>query len=113
MRSSPQDILSRAEKCRGLDADCSARRAGLHALAAANAARLPHRVVEVEHDLGLGAAKGIADHVVHLLLATGPHAACALDAGRQVYGRCGLTHAALLIDHRENQIQTSLVLLLE
>src|SRR6266576_6697628 len=31
MRSSPQDVLCRAEKRRGLDADCSAGWAGLHA----------------------------------------------------------------------------------
>ena len=61
-----------------------AGRAGLHALAAGDAGRRAHRVVHVEDDLGLVAAKGQADHVVDLLVAAGAHAARALDARRQV-----------------------------
>src|SRR5690606_4969429 len=53
--------------------------AGLHAFAAGDAGALAHRVLQVEHDAAVGAATGIADHVVDLRLATGPHAAGALD----------------------------------
>ena len=61
-----------------------AGRAGLHALAAADAARCAHRIVEVEHDRRLRAAPGVADDVVDLHLAAGAHAARALDAGGKV-----------------------------
>src|SRR5207302_6035809 len=61
-----------------------AGRAGLHALAAGDAGRLAHRVVEVEHDLRVIAAAGVADDVVHLHLAAGAHAARALDAGVEI-----------------------------
>jgi len=61
-----------------------AGRARLHAFAACDAGRAAHRIVEVEHDLRMAAAEGVADHVVHLLLATRPHAARALDAGIEV-----------------------------
>jgi hypothetical protein len=61
-----------------------AGRAGLHALAAGDAGRGAHRVVHVEHDARVLAAVGVADHVVHLLLSTGAHAARALDAGIEV-----------------------------
>ena len=61
-----------------------AGRAGLHALAAGDAGRRAHRVVHVEDDLGVVAAKGEADHVVDLLVAAGANAARALDARRQV-----------------------------
>ena len=59
--------------------------AGLHALAAGDAGRFAHRVVEVEHRHRLIAAVGIADDVVHLDFAAGAHAARALDAGVEVY----------------------------
>src|SRR5262249_54753849 len=76
-----------------------AGRAGLHALAAGDAGGLPHRVVEVEHDLLGDAAAGHPDHIVDLHLATGAHAQIALDAGVEVdrHGRMaavGLRRAA-------------------
>ena len=58
-----------------------AGRTGLDAFAAGNAGAVAHRVVEVEHDLVVGAAAGHADHVVDLHLAAGPHAQSAFDAG--------------------------------
>ncbi len=61
-----------------------AGRAGLHAFAAGHAGRFPHRIVEVEHDLGLVTAIGHADHVVDLDLAAGAHAQPALDAGIEI-----------------------------
>ena len=63
-----------------------AGRARLHALAAGDAGGVAHRIVEVEHDLRLAAAEGVADDVVHLLLAAGADAAPALDAGVEVDG---------------------------
>ncbi len=59
-------------------------RARLHAFAAGDARRGAHRVVEVEHDLRVRAAKRVADDVVDLLLAAGAHAARALDARVEV-----------------------------
>src|SRR6185295_2088363 len=56
-------------------------RARLDALAAGDARGVAHRVVEVEDDLRPGAAEGVADDVVHLLLAARAHATAALDAG--------------------------------
>ena len=61
-----------------------AGRTGLHAFAAGDAGRFPHRVVEIEHDLGLVTAIGHADDVVDLDLAAGAHAQPALDAGIEV-----------------------------
>ena len=61
-----------------------AGRAGLHAFAAGDAGRFPHRIVEVEHDLGVVIAIGHADHVVDLDLAAGAHAQAALDAGVEI-----------------------------
>ena len=61
-----------------------AGRAGLHAFAAGDAGRFPHRVVEVEHDLGAVIAIGHADDVVDLHLAAGAHAQAALDAGIEI-----------------------------
>ena len=59
-------------------------RAGLHAFAAGDAGRFPHRIVEVEHDLGIVVAIGHADHVIDLDLAAGAHAQAALDAGIEI-----------------------------
>ncbi len=59
-------------------------RAHLHALAARHARRLPHALVEVEHDLRPRAAVGHADHVVRLHLAAGAHAQAAVDAGIEI-----------------------------
>ena len=61
-----------------------AGRAGLHAFAAGDAGRFPHRIVEIEHDLGIVVAIGHADHVVDLDLAAGAHAQAALDAGIEI-----------------------------
>ncbi len=61
-----------------------AGRTGLHALAAGDTGGLTHRIVEVEHDLGVGIAIGHADHVVDLHLAAGAHAEAALDAGVEI-----------------------------
>ncbi len=61
-----------------------AGRAGLDAFAAGDAGRGAHRVVLVEHDLGVGVAVGHADHVVDLDLAAGAHAQVAVDAGVQI-----------------------------
>jgi hypothetical protein len=57
---------------------------GLHALAAGDAGRLAHRVVEIEDRHRAVAAVGVADDVVHLNLAASAHAASALDAGVEV-----------------------------
>ena len=61
-----------------------AGRAGLHAFAAGHAGGCAHRVVLVEHDLGMRAAERIADHIIGLLFAAGAHAARALDAGIEI-----------------------------
>ena len=63
-----------------------AGRAHLHALAAGDAGRLPHALVEVEHHLGAVPAEGHADHVVGLHLAAGAHAQPAVDAGVEIDG---------------------------
>ena len=61
-----------------------AGRAGLHALAAGDAAALAHAVVEIEHDPRCGATVGQPDDVIDLHFAAGAHAQRALDAGVQV-----------------------------
>src|SRR5213076_3386088 len=61
-----------------------AGRAGLYAFAAADAGGVAHRVIHVKYDFRVVAAEREADHVVHLLVAAGAHAARALDAGIQV-----------------------------
>ncbi len=58
-----------------------AGRAGGHALAARDAGRRAHRVVEVEGDPGGVALAAAADHVVALQVVAGAHAAVAEDAG--------------------------------
>ena len=65
-----------------------AGRAGLDALAAGDAGAGTHRVVHVEHDLGVRVAKRHADHVVDLDLAAGAHAEIALDAGIEMDRHC-------------------------
>jgi hypothetical protein len=62
----------------------------LHAFTACDAGRIAHRVVEIEDDLRVAAAKGVADDVVHLLLAARADAARALDAGVEVNGHRGM-----------------------
>ncbi len=62
-----------------------AGRAGLHAFAAGDAGAAAHRIVEVEHDLFMMAARRHADHVVDLDLAAGAHAQIALDAGVELH----------------------------
>src|SRR5690606_37555264 len=49
-------------------------RTGLNAFAAPDTGALSHRIVEIEHDLGMAAAVGHADYVVHLDFATGANA---------------------------------------
>src|SRR5207247_924809 len=61
-----------------------ARRTRLHAFAARDAGGIAHRIVQIEDDLRLGSAEGIADDVVYLRLAAGADAAAALDAGIQM-----------------------------
>jgi hypothetical protein len=60
--------------------------AGLHALAAGDAGRGAHRVVQVERDARGVALAGAADDVVALDVVAGPDAAVAEDAGVVVDG---------------------------
>ena len=62
-----------------------ARRAGLHAFPAGDAGAHAHRIIEVEDDLRMRAAEGVADHIVDLFFAAGPYAAVALDAGVEIH----------------------------
>ena len=82
-------------------------RARLDAFAAGHAGRCAHRVVHVEHDLHVVAAKCQADDIVDLLVATGAHTAGALDACvemdgdgrvRQVFGNLLACFEAWLAD---------------
>src|SRR5262249_14750369 len=61
-------------------------RARLHALAARDAGGGAHRVVEIEHDLRLGATERIADDVVHLRFTARANAPSALDARVEMHG---------------------------
>jgi len=61
-----------------------AGRAGLHAFAAGDAGRLPHRIGHVEDREGVMPPARHADHVIDLHLAAGAHAKPALDAGIQI-----------------------------
>src|SRR4029077_1607708 len=67
-----------------------AGRAGLHAFPASDAGRFPHRVVEVEHDLGARVPVGHADHIVDLHLAAAAHAKPALDASVKIDAHGGV-----------------------
>ena len=58
-------------------------RTSLHALAASNAAALPHRVAKIKNDLRPPSAPGHPDDVVELHLAAAAQAEAALDAGIQ------------------------------
>ena len=60
-------------------------RARLHALATGHAGAVSHRIIEVEHDLGLGTARRHADDVVDLHFSAGPHAKIAMDAGVEAH----------------------------
>ena len=71
------------------------RGAGLHAFAARHAGAVTHGVVQIEHDLAVAAAHGIANNVVDLLFAARTHAAVALDAGIQVDGHSRMRHIGL------------------
>src|SRR5437773_4442270 len=62
-----------------------ARGTRLYAFAARDARAGTHRVVQVEHDLGIAAAARIADDVVDLLFATRAHAPRALNACVQIH----------------------------
>jgi hypothetical protein len=62
-----------------------AGRAGLHALAAADAARIAHGIVEIEDDFRRRATTGHADDVVGLDVAASLHAQLAVDAGVEVH----------------------------
>ena len=62
------------------------RGAGLHTLSAGHARAVAHVVVQVEDDLAVGSAQGVADDVVDLLLTAGAHAAVALDACIKIHG---------------------------
>src|SRR5687767_2186618 len=62
----------------------SAGGAGLDTLAARNAGRLAHGIVEIEHDLRAMGTVGHPDHVVHLDLAAGADAEIALNAGVEI-----------------------------
>ena len=62
-----------------------AGRAGLHAFAAGDAGAVAHRVVEIEDDLLVVAARRHADHVVDLDFAAGADAEIALDAGVELH----------------------------
>ena len=60
--------------------------AGLHTFAAADAGARTHGVIEIENNLRLRTAQGIADHIVDLYFAAGSHATCALNTSLEVDG---------------------------
>jgi hypothetical protein len=80
------DLLVGHRQRRAAPRNQRAGRAGLHTLAAGHAGGRTHRVVHVEDDLRVRAAKGQADDVVDLFVTAGAQAAGALDAGVQVDG---------------------------
>src|SRR5207247_4929718 len=61
-----------------------AGRTRLHTFSAGNTGALTHRIVEIENDLGMLAPESVADHVIHLLFAAGPHTPGTLNARVQV-----------------------------
>ena len=75
VRHGQRDFARRHQRTRGT---------GLHALAASHAGGGAHGIVHVENDLGVLAARGQADHIVHLFITAGAHAACTLDTGIEV-----------------------------
>src|SRR5579872_1357105 len=62
-----------------------AGRTRLDAFTTGHASGIPHWIVQVEDDLRMRTSERVADYVVHLLLATGPHTASALNAGVEVH----------------------------
>src|SRR5205085_12514518 len=54
-----------------------AGRTSLDAFTAGDAGGIAHRIVEIEYDLRVTAAEGVADYVVDLFFAAGAHAALA------------------------------------
>ena len=90
--------LARAAQRLQVDDGFRHQRAGgarLHALAAGHAGRHAHRIVEIEHGLGIEAPKGHADHVVHLNLAAGAHAKPAFDASVEIDRHGGMRQVRL------------------
>ncbi len=77
------DLVRHLQRNAARGRECPGR-AGLHALTARDTGAGAHGIVEVEHDLRMVAAPGVADDVVHLQLAAGAHATGALDAGVEV-----------------------------
>ena len=84
--------------------------AGLHALAAGNAARGAHRIVKVEHDLRMLTTKGVADDIIHLLFAAGAHAAVALYARIKIDRDGRVRHVPLHLRARRKARQTHIEL---
>ncbi len=72
-----------------------AGRARLDALAARDARREAHRVVDVEHRHGVAAAQPHADDVVDLHFAARAHARAACDAGVEIHGDRGVRDVEL------------------
>src|SRR5215471_13410144 len=62
------DLAIRGHQIRIVRRSQRAGRASLHAFTASHAGGLAHRVIEVEDDLRVRAAEGVADDVVDLLL---------------------------------------------
>ena len=63
-----------------------AGRAGLYALSATDTSGCAHRVVHIENNLRVLAARGEPDHIIHLFIAASAHATRALDAGIEIDG---------------------------
>ena len=59
---------------------------GLDTFTAADAGATAHGVVHIKDDLGLAAAQGVADDIVHLLFTTGTLTASALNTGVEIHG---------------------------
>ena len=72
-----------------VEADISRRhqragRTGLHTLSTADTGTGSHVVTQIKHDLSMRAAERQADHIVVLLLATGPNTTGALDTALHI-----------------------------